>query len=205
MEKEEVTQIAELASRKMNLEVGAKVKEMEDLKVQKEKAKEELKHLSAELDQLKSFVKQKRIVVLEHEKEKNSDQQKIERLKGVLQELEDGQNARQVVISDHQAVIKGKEAQKAKLQAKFEEVENKVKKLDEQIAGLPSASGYSQDVLSLLNDQIAAKRKELECPVCFEESQPPIYTCSAQHLVCANCRYFFSDKLPEGKGCRTGS
>ena len=65
-------------------------------------------------------------------------------------------SARQVVILHHQDVVKGKEAQRAKLKAKFEEIENNVKKLDEQIAGLPSASGYSQDVLSLLDDQIAA-------------------------------------------------
>merc|ERR1719365_485591 len=158
MDKEELTQIAELASRKMNLEVDAKVKEMEDLKMQNDRAKEELKHLSSELDQLVRFVEQERIIVLEQEKEKHSDQQKIERLKQVLQELEDGQNARQMVILDHQAGIKEKEALQAKLKAKFEETENNVKKLDEQIAGLPAASGYSQDVLSLLNDQIAAKR-----------------------------------------------
>ena len=36
MEEEEVTRIAELARRKINLEVGVKIKEMEDLKVQKE-------------------------------------------------------------------------------------------------------------------------------------------------------------------------
>ena len=163
MQEEDVTRIAELASKKMKLEVDAKIKEMEDLKVQKEMAKEELKHISSELDQLGRFVEQERKIVLEHEKERTSDQQKIEKLKELLQELEDGQSARQVVILHHQDVVKGKEAQRAKLKAKFE---NNVKKLDEQIAGLPSASGYSQDVLSLLDDQIAAKKKELECPVC---------------------------------------
>ena len=187
-----MTRIAELATRKMNLEVGAKMKEMEDLKAQKEMAKEELKHISSELDQVCRFVAQERIIVSKHEKERTSDQQKIEKLKVLVKELEDGQSARQAVILEHQAVLKRKEAQRANLKAKFEEVENNVKKLDEQIAGLPSSPGYSQDVLSLLNVQIAAKRKELECPVCFEECQPPIYTCSAQHLVCADCRYFFS-------------
>ena len=150
MQEEEVTRIAELASKKMKLEVDAKIKEMEDLKVQKEMAKEELKHISSELDQLGRFVEQERKIVLEHEKERTSDQQKIEKLKELLQELEDGQSARQVVILHHQDVVKGKEAQRAKLKAKFEDIEDTVKKLDEQIAGLPSASGYSQDVLSLL-------------------------------------------------------
>ena len=164
-----MTRIAELATRKMNLEVGAKMKEMEDLKAQKEMAKEELKHISSELDQVCRFVAQERIIVSKHEKERTSDQQKIEKLKELVKKLEDGQSARQIVILKHQAAIKEKEAQRANLKAKFEEVENNVKKLDEQIAGLPSSLGYSQDVLSLLNVQIAAKRKELECPVCFEE------------------------------------
>ena len=42
-----MTKIAELARRKMNLEDCAEMKEMEDLKVEKEKAKEELKHISS--------------------------------------------------------------------------------------------------------------------------------------------------------------
>jgi len=188
MEEEEVTLIAELARRKMSLEVDAKTKEMENLKVQKEMAKEELKHISSEIDQLGRFVEQERKIVSEHEKEETSDQQKIEKLRELLQELEDGLSARQIVIVEHQRIVEMKEAQQGKLRAKFKEVEKNVKKLDEQIAGLPSASGYSQDVLSLLDEQIAAKRKELECPVCFEECLPPIYTCSAQHLICANCR-----------------
>ena len=83
MEEEEVTLIAELARRKMSLEVDAKTKEMENLKVQKEMAKEELKHISSELDQLGRFVEQERKIVLEHEKERTSDQQKIEKLKEV--------------------------------------------------------------------------------------------------------------------------
>ena len=90
--------------------------------MQRDRAKEELKHLYSELDQLGRFVEQERIIVLEQEKEKHSDQQKIERLKQVLQELEDGQNARQMVILDHQAGIKEREALQAKLKANFEVV-----------------------------------------------------------------------------------
>ena len=83
MQEEDVARIAELASKKMKLEVDAKIKEMEDLKVQKEMAKEELKHVSSELDQLGRFVEQERKIVLEHEKERTSDQQKIEKLNEV--------------------------------------------------------------------------------------------------------------------------
>ena len=68
------------------------------------------------------------------------------------------------------------------------EAKLEVKKIEQEIASLPTAPGYNQDMLSLLDDQITAKRGELECPVCFEECAPPIYTCIAQHLVCAECR-----------------
>merc|ERR1719209_1278644 len=59
---------------------------------------------------------------------------------------------------------------------------------EQQIADLPNAFGYSQEKLQELEDQIAAKQSELECPVCYEEAAPPIYTCVAQHLVCNKCR-----------------
>ena len=63
-----------------------------------------------------------------------------------------------------------------------------IKTAEQQIADLPNASGYSQEKLQELEDQIAAKQSELECPVCYEEAAPPIYTCVAQHLVCNKCR-----------------
>merc|ERR1719432_299955 len=75
-----------------------------------------------------------------------------------------------------------------RLKRQREEAKLEVEKVEKEIADLPAAPGYSQDMLTLLDNQIAAKRRELECPVCFEESAPPIYTCNAQHLVCAKCR-----------------
>ena len=70
----------------------------------------------------------------------------------------------------------------------LEKTNSNVKKLEKNLADLPSAHGFSEDYVSLLDEQIATRRKELECPVCLEEAAPPIYSCVAQHLVCGNCR-----------------
>ena len=39
-----------------------------------------------------------------------------------------------------------------------------------------------------LEKQISSMSMELECPVCLNECSPPIFTCLAQHPVCAGCR-----------------
>jgi len=66
--------------------------------------------------------------------------------------------------------------------------EEGVEELQHQIKDLPEAPGYNPSMLKQLDDQISQMMDELECPVCFHECSPPIYTCEAQHLICANCR-----------------
>ena len=38
-----------------------------------------------------------------------------------------------------------------------------------------------------LASQISAKESDLECPVCLEISEAPIYTCLEQHIICSKC------------------
>ena len=78
----------------------------------------------------------------------------------------------------------------------LEKTNSNVKKLEKNLADLPSAHGFSEDYVSLLDEQIATRRKELECPVCLEEAAPPIYSCIAQHLVCAKCRLVHPEMHP---------
>ena len=89
----------------------------------------------------------------------------------------------------NQTALNIKEEQRTGLERRLDEAKLEIQKFEKDIADLPSAPGYSQEMLTLLETQIATKKKELECPVCFEESTPPIFTCIAQHLICANCRY----------------
>ena len=37
-------------------------------------------------------------------------------------------------------------------------------------------------------EKIAREKAGLECPVCLETSNIPIYTCPKQHLICSECR-----------------
>ena len=49
-----------------------------------------------------------------------------------------------------------------------------------------------------LMDFVSKLEAELECPVCFETAEVPIYMCQEMHLICANCR----PKLKECPECR---
>ena len=50
------------------------------------------------------------------------------------------------------------------------------------------ASPSAEDpLLEFLAAQIRQKEVDLECPVCLETAQSPIYTCSEQHIVCSGC------------------
>ena len=37
-------------------------------------------------------------------------------------------------------------------------------------------------------DLIKEKESDLECPVCLETADIPIYCCIRQHLICSSCR-----------------
>lgn len=84
----------------------------------------------------------------------------------------------------------------------FEKISNtgqdKVKQLEKQSAGLrkeillykqqrssgpPTRLNPSKSVEAGLNIEA-----ELECPICFELSRPPIYQCPEGHIICSECR-----------------
>jgi len=48
-------------------------------------------------------------------------------------------------------------------------------------------SDQSDPFISHLDKQIAQKKEELECPVCFSVCKPPILRCPEFHLVCSEC------------------
>merc|ERR1712080_291588 len=46
----------------------------------------------------------------------------------------------------------------------------------------------NMQLLDYIDNKIAAKEKELECPVCFEVASAPIFMCNDLHLICSDCR-----------------
>ena len=53
---------------------------------------------------------------------------------------------------------------------------------------LQSRSEYNKDFVEFIEQQIKKKEKELECPVCYNVANTPIFMCSEQHLICETCR-----------------
>ena len=49
-------------------------------------------------------------------------------------------------------------------------------------------TNLNMQLLEYIDNKIAAKEKELECPVCLEVASAPIFMCSDLHLICCDCR-----------------
>ena len=194
-EEEDMTAIAQLASKKMRFEVEVKKRELRSLKGKKQEAVAKVKKFSSELEAVLESIEKEKESLKQHEKEEKSYKKEaagyeieIEALYRKQMDALKLKAEKRILRKGDEAAIKRSKEQGSRLEQQLDEAKLEVEKVEKEMADLPSAPGYSQDMLSLLDNQIAAKRIELECPVCFEESTPPIYTCIAQHLVCAKCR-----------------
>ena len=194
-EEEEETAIDELASKKMRLEVEVKKAELKSLRSQKQAAVDKVKEISSELEAVHKLIGEEKEYLKQHKEEEKSYKKQAETYDIEIQALQRKRDDVLKLKAEKRRSAKGcqlnisiRELEDTSLKGKLDEANLNVKKFDQEIADLPAAPGYSQDMLSLLDSQIAGKKRELECPVCFEVSAPPIYTCTAQHLVCANCR-----------------
>ena len=194
-EEEEETAIDELASKKMRLEVEVKKAELKSLRSQKQAAVDKVKEISSELEAVHKLIGEEKECLKQHKEEEKSYKKQAETYDIEIQALQRKRDDVLKLKAEKRRSVKGchlnisiRELEETSLKGKLDKANLNVKKFDQEIADLPAAPGYSQDMLSLLDSQIAGKKRELECPVCFEESAPPIYTCTAQHLVCANCR-----------------
>jgi len=80
----------------------------------------------------------------------------------------------------------------AKLQKEIDSLQRMLRQPDE----IPTEPVESEvmtkanpELLQFMERQIDAVEKELECPICLEvASQPPIYKCEEDHLICSKCR-----------------
>ena len=195
-EGEEEIAIAELAQKRMKLEVEVKKKEMKNLKHEKEAAAKKVAKLSSELETALELVEKELESATKHEMEEKACRENVESIDIQIKELQKRREINLKLVFEKQALVRYSEAaislkceEGNVLTKRYEEAKLELEKVEEDIVKLPSALGYSQETLHLLDLQIAAKRDELEeCPVCFEECSPPIYTCEAQHPVCASCR-----------------
>ena len=61
-----------------------------------------------------------------------------------------------------------------------------------------AVGGGTNRVMDFLSQSIKEKEEHLECPVCLDTAEAPIYMCQEMHLICSNCR----PKLKECPECR---
>ena len=80
-------------------------------------------------------------------------------------------------------VCEGKDT-KNRLEREMEEIKAKIEALNKVEAQHPE----NLKLLDYINNQIEAKAKELECPVCLEVASVPIFRCEELHIICMDCR-----------------
>ena len=187
--------ILKAVSKKMKLEVNAKNQELKGLRARKEKAIKYLHSITSEITDVQKKAEKHREYLEKYQQEEEEDRRRLEALEQEIQErkyrkkeLLKVKEQRQARMRHQTAVINRRKARETRLGDQRQNALEQIRIAEEQIADLPNATGYSQEKLNELEDQIAAKKGELECPVCYEEAVPPIYTCVAQHLVCTKCR-----------------
>ena len=194
-EEEEEAEITNYARKKMRLEVDVKKKEMRSLKQKKEAAVDKERQICSKLEDVRRNIDKEKVNLEYLKLEEKSSMKTVDYFDIQIRELQKTKEKElslkieiQKSAKASQAKISQKEEEEKSLKLRHEEAQEEVKKVEEEIVKLPSAPGYSQEVLDLINNQIDSKKADLECPVCFEECSPPIYTCQAQHPVCASCR-----------------
>ena len=86
--------------------------------------------------------------------------------------------------------IRKKIAKEELKKKKYEEekINTELLMLDKELKQTKNKARESSILLRFLNESISRKEKQLECPVCFEVAQAPIFMCSESHLICCECQ-----------------
>jgi len=84
------------------------------------------------------------------------------------------------------------------------EVELEISKLDAEMgstAAIDISSNKTDSLKEILMEVITQKEEDLQCPVCYLVSPPPLYKCTREHLICSKCFARVRNKCPT---CRSG-
>ena len=55
-------------------------------------------------------------------------------------------------------------------------------------AEVRTEKSVDEKLIDFMAKSIEKKEAELECPVCFDIAEVPIFMCQQQHLICASCQ-----------------
>ena len=191
----EEEEIATAAFERAKVEIATKTGALRDLQTQKEDAVKKITELQSKSREIKLKMETKKrsleeaskekkiaeIDLAEVEEEKKMIKKKRRRLRSILQEKEDTATLLKMDVRQQEEKLVEEEE-------KVKNVGKVIEELQQKIKALAEAPGYNPSMLKQLEDEISEKKEGLECPVCFYQCSPPMYTCPAQHLICANCR-----------------
>merc|ERR1719391_927694 len=192
---EEERGIAEAVFERARVEIAAKTDALGYFKIQKGEAIKKVTELHSKTKGIQVKVESKKRSLEEAKKERQIAEGKLveveeeeqlikkkkKRMQSILQEKEDTEA---LLVMD----IRQQEGKLAEQEEKVKKAEKVIEELEHQMKALPEAPGYDPSMLKQLDDQISERKEGLECPVCFCECSPPIYTCASQHIICGNCR-----------------
>lgn len=181
-----------IKSRTVEMEIEVEIKTKTFKKLEEQKVKLDKKITKLENEQS--------INTTEYEDRKGRSQQKIkiieqdiEEAKMTLQkcqkDLANKENRRD--IETRGQLLDGQQTGSKNNRIKQEIGNLKRKKIDieKEQSDLPKKQkvNVNEGLVQHISNMIEDKKKDLECPVCFETAETPIYQCTQCHLVCKDC------------------
>jgi len=163
------------------------------LKLRKEGAEEDYKESGEQVENIESKIKDLKAELDKMEEAKLVMVRKQDLCQTWLKKVDaertkSEQSIEKQRVEDDEAVVK-KKVKIVKLKTRLSEVLTGIENLPNDTLIPPSDGDTPFKCLrEFIEKQIAAKEKELECPICMEVAASPILTCSEQHLICSLCR-----------------
>jgi len=73
------------------------------------------------------------------------------------------------------------------IEEKIGSLKRKKIQIEKEIGDFPKKQKVNAGLVEYISNTIEEKNKDLECPVCFETAEAPIYQCTEGHLICKKC------------------
>jgi len=94
---------------------------------------------------------------------------------------------RKDAIEEHVLDTRETDAKNNKLEEEIGILKRKRVHIENEKNDLFKKKKVNEGLVDFISNTIEEKIKDLECPVCFETAETPIYMCSMAHLICKNC------------------
>jgi len=174
-------EIAETITKEADAEIKAKTKAYDSLKSQKIECKNKIEKQTKAIDQEKQIISTAKKLT---DRLKKTCETKQSQIKKLTEEVEQDIIRMNSQLDETNVLEDRVEMQ----QRKLDEEKERLGELEGKMRAVMAAPSFGSLELQQVEERIAAKVEELECPVCLTTCSPPIYTCSNQHLLCSTCR-----------------